>query len=46
MTNFVVETFMKLFNPRADVKFYVIASYLGSNRIFNSKWSYDKILID
>ena len=28
---------------------YVIASYLGSNRIlkiFNSKWSYDKMLID
>ena len=33
----------------AAVWSYVIASYLGSKRIFkifNSKWSYDKILID
>ena len=36
-------------SARAAVWSYVIASYLGSNRIFkifNSKWSYDKMLID
>ena len=35
--------------PRAAVWSYIIASYLGSQRIFkifNSKWSYDKMLID
>ena len=35
--------------PRAAVWRYVIASYLGLNRIFkifNTKWSYDKMLID
>ena len=36
-------------SARATFWSYVIASYLGSNRsfrIFNSKWSYDKMLID
>ena len=36
-------------SARAAVWSYVIASYLGSNRIFkifNSEWSYDKMLID
>ena len=36
-------------SARAAVWSYVIASYLGSNgifKIFNSKWSYDKMLID
>ena len=36
-------------SARAAVWSYVIASYLGSNRIFkifNSKWSYDKMLIN
>ena len=36
-------------SARAAVWSYVIASYIGSNRIFkifNSKWSYDKMLID
>ena len=36
-------------SARAAAWSYVIASYLGSNRIFkifNSKWSYDKMLID
>ena len=36
-------------SARAAVWSYVIASYLGSNRIlkiFNSKWSYNKMLID
>ena len=44
---FVVETCNC--SARAAFWSFVIASYLGSNRIFNifnSKWSYDKMLID
>ena len=48
MTNFCCRNFYVIV-PRGSVWSYVIASYLGSKRIFkilNSKWSYDKMLID
>ena len=50
MTNFVVETFIKLFRARGRLILYNrVLWYLGSDRnfkVFNSKWSYDKMIIE
>ena len=48
MTNFCWRNFYVHCSARAAFWSYVIASYLSNRifKIFNSKWSYDKMLID